>query len=212
MGRERPRLLLRQVPSSCRRALDVGCGAGAFAAKLAKVVDHVDALDRSPVMIDAARRASPGNVSCILGDVLHDPLPPEGYDAIFSICALHHMPLGDALHRLDAALRPVGVLAALGLPRPHLLRELPYEVTAVAGHQLFGAAFAVARSTGRRRWYETEPTHAIMPVALDPPLTTRQVGEQAAAALPGVQVRRLVFWRYYLLWQKPCNESKLVTT
>lgn len=63
------RLLLGQLPRPCRRALDVGCGAGAFAVKLAQRVGTVDALDRSPVMIEAARRATPSNVTCILGDV-----------------------------------------------------------------------------------------------------------------------------------------------
>jgi hypothetical protein len=43
----------------------------------------------------------------------------------------------------------------------------------------------------------------IMPVVLDPSLTTRQVRQQASARLPGVHVRRLVFWRYFLLWHKP---------
>jgi hypothetical protein len=36
-----------------------------------------------------------------------------------------------------------------------------------------------------------------------PPLTTRQVRQQASAILPGAHVRRLVFWHYFLLWQKP---------
>ena len=48
-----------------------------------------------------------------------------------------------------------------------------------------------------------EPNRAIMPVVLDPSLTTRQVRQQASAFLPGAHVRRLVFWRYFLLWQKP---------
>jgi hypothetical protein len=48
-----------------------------------------------------------------------------------------------------------------------------------------------------------EPNSAIMPVVLDPSLTTRQVRHQASALLPGAHVRRLVFWRYFLLWQKP---------
>lgn len=64
------RLLLRQLPHRCARALDVGCGAGRFATKLAGRVEHVDALDRSPVMIDAARAVTPGNVTCLIGDFL----------------------------------------------------------------------------------------------------------------------------------------------
>jgi hypothetical protein len=42
-----------------------------------------------------------------------------------------------------------------------------------------------------------------MPVVMDPPLTTREAARQAALVLPGVRVRRILFWRYLLIWQKP---------
>src|SRR5260370_24027082 len=57
------RLLLRHLPRPCSRVLDVGCGAGAFAAKLATRAGHVDALDRSPAMIEQARSVVPANVT-----------------------------------------------------------------------------------------------------------------------------------------------------
>jgi ubiquinone/menaquinone biosynthesis C-methylase UbiE len=50
------RLLLRHLPRPCNRVLDVGCDAGAFAVELAKRAERVDALDRSPVMVEEARR------------------------------------------------------------------------------------------------------------------------------------------------------------
>ena len=84
-----------------------------------------------------------------------------------------------------------------------LPRELPAEAAAAIGHRLLGAAFAIRRARGRGRWYAKDPGHARMPVVLDPSLTTRQVRQQATALLPGAQVRRLLFWRYLLVWQKP---------
>jgi SAM-dependent methyltransferase len=197
------RLLLGYLPRPCERVLDVGCGAGALAARLAGRAGHVDALDRSPVMIEAARRAVPGNVTCILGDVMRDPLPGGHYDAIVSDTALHHMPLGDVLPRLAAALRPGGVLAAVALPRGDLPRDAAAELAGAAGYRVLGAAFAVLRATGRGSWYERPPSHAAMPMVLDPPLTTRQVRVVAAATLPGAWVRRLAYWRYLLVWQRP---------
>lgn len=171
--------------------------------ELAKRAERVDALDRSPAMIEEARRVVPPNVTCILADLLQEPLPDTAYDAIVSVSALHHVSLPEALPRLAGALRPGGVLAAAALPRRDLLRELPAELTAVIGHRLFGTAFAILRTIGAGRWYAKEPNHSIMPVVLDPSLTTRQVRHQVSALLPGAQVRRLVFWRYFLLWQKP---------
>jgi SAM-dependent methyltransferase len=196
------RLLLRQLPQPCGRVLDVGCGAGALAAQLASRARHVDALDRSPTMIDLARLVTPSNVTCVLGDVLLEPLPDGHYDAIVSNTALHHMPLDQALPRLAAALRPGGVLAVVALPRIDLLRELPAEACGAIGQRVLGAGFAVLRASRGGGWFAMEPSHAIMPV-LDGSLTTRQVRQQAAALLPGARVRRLVFWRYFLLWRKP---------
>jgi hypothetical protein len=51
--------------------------------------------------------------------------------------------------------------------------------------------------------YAKDPDHEAMPVVMDPSLTTREVARQAAAVLPGVRVRRLLYWRYLLLWRKP---------
>ncbi len=150
----------------------------------------------------------PGNVSCILADVLHDPLPAEDYDAVFSISALHHMPLRDALPRLAATLRPGGVLAAVGLPRRDLPREVPIELLAAAAHRLFGAIFLAARLAGDRSWFAPDGVDATMPVVLNPPLTTREVRQQASAVLADAQVRRLVFWRYLLLWRKPRQQQR----
>lgn len=153
-------------------------------------------------MIKEARRVAPANVSCILADLLQDPLPDAGYDAIVSISAMHHMLLEEVLPRLAGALRPGGVLAAAALPRLDLPRELAAELTAAIGHRLFGTAFVILRTIGNGQWYAKEP-HALMPVLLDPSLTTCQVRQQASALLPGAHVRRLVFWRYFLLWHKP---------
>jgi SAM-dependent methyltransferase len=201
------RLLLRQIPVPCERALDVGCGAGTFAARLAGHAWQVDAADRSPVMIDAARAVVPGNVTCLLSDVMRDELAAEGYDAIFSISALHHLELEEALRRLAAALRPGGVLAVIALPRQDWPREIPVELVATAGYRLLGAAFAAARFASRGTWFALETDHDAMPVVLDPPLTTRAVRTTAMAVLPGARVRRLVYWRYLLTWTKPANPA-----
>jgi SAM-dependent methyltransferase len=200
-------LLARHLPRSCEHVLDVGCGAGAFAAELAQQVRHVDAIDSSPVMIEVAKQVTPNNVTCILGDVMHETLPAERYDAIVSVTALHHLPLEDALRRLSSALRPGGVIAAVALPRPDLARELPVEVVAAAGHRLLGVAFAALRASGGGSWYRRDSTREEMPKVLDPPLTTREVRQRATATLPGARVRRLVFWRYFLRWQKPADPA-----
>ena len=200
------RLLLRQLPQRCHRVLDVGCGAGSFAAALAQRSKQVDAVDRSAAMIEEAKRRTPDNVNCVRADVLVDALPCKDYDAIFSITALHHMPLQDALTVLADALRPGGVLAAVALPRRDLRRELPVEIGAAAGHRLLGALFLAKRWLGGGGGFAKDLDRSSMPVVMDPPLTTREVAGLAAPLLPGVRVRRLLFWRYLLIWHKPITQ------
>ena len=197
-------LLLRYLPRPCSQVLDVGCGAGALAAELATRSQHVDALDRSPAMIDLARLVTPSNVTCLLGDVLLEALPDAHYDAIVSNTALHHMRLDQVLPRLARALRPGGVLAVVALPQIDLPREIAAEACAAVAHRVLGAGFAILRVSRGGGFYGMEPSHAIMPM-VGGNLTTRQVRQQAAALLPGAQVRRLVFWRYLLLWRKPVD-------
>ncbi|MDQ3474268.1 MAG: class I SAM-dependent methyltransferase [Acidobacteriota bacterium] len=46
--------LLRQLPSPCVHSLDIGCGTGSFARRLAERSQQVLALDLSPEMIRIA--------------------------------------------------------------------------------------------------------------------------------------------------------------
>ncbi|RJQ77829.1 class I SAM-dependent methyltransferase [Pseudonocardiaceae bacterium YIM PH 21723] len=190
------RLLLREVPAGSDRVLDVGCGTGALASRLAERATAVDALDIDPDMIDTARRRVPGNVRCLLADAMEHPLEASGYDAIVSLTTLHHLPLEPALRRLSAAVRPGGVLAVVAMPRIDLPRDLPVELLAIAGQRALGAAFGVL---GR---YQREEADVSMPTK-GSDLTTAQVRDVATRVLPGSHVRRLVFWRYLLRWQRP---------
>jgi 2-polyprenyl-3-methyl-5-hydroxy-6-metoxy-1,4-benzoquinol methylase len=189
-------LLLRALPDRCDRVLDAGCGAGDLAAVLAGRAARVDAVDRSPGMVALARTRVPANVAVTEADVLRSALPPGGHDAVVSVSVLHHLPLEEALVSLSAALRPGGVLVVLALPRADLPRELPVEAAAAVLHRVVGPA---RRVRGRG----DVPTPG-MPVR-GPELTVREVRRRAAAVLPGVRVRRLLFWRYLLVWRRPAG-------
>ena len=195
------RLLLETVPRGAARVLEVGCGAGRLARQIAARAKQVDAIDRDAAVIALARSTAPDNVKYVLGDVMDYPLATESYDAVVSMAELHHLPLRPALQRFAIALRPGGVLAAISHPRRELPRELPVELAASAWHHLLGLQLTLS---GYRRHPELRhhAHHAQMPVR-DPRLNTRQVREQASTVLPDVSVRRLLLWRYLLVWRKP---------
>src|SRR6266550_8497056 len=112
--------LLRQLPTNCRKVLEIGCGTGAFARQLAQHSQHVLALDLSPEMIRLARERSAKfpNIEFQVADVLDRSLPVEDFDCIASIATLHHLPLSEIFSKMKAALKPGGVLLVLDLFEP----------------------------------------------------------------------------------------------
>ncbi len=121
------RWLLHQLPPAPQDVLDVGCGAGGLAAKLAARAAHVDAVDVSAPMIARARarHATTGNIRWLVGDLLDPALPVkhEGYDVVTALSSVHHMPLQPVLGRLEGLVRPGGVLAVIGFYRQATLTD-----------------------------------------------------------------------------------------
>ena len=134
-------LLLRSVPAGAQRVLDVGCGAGTLARKLAGSVPHVDGVDLSPVMIEAARRDAPSNVTFSVGDgqlTLSTHGAEASYDADRSARpVLHHLPAGRGAAPAWRGWPPGrragpswASAVATSRPRRPAPRELPVDVAA----------------------------------------------------------------------------------
>jgi SAM-dependent methyltransferase len=191
--------LLRRLPAGCRRALDAGCGAGAFARLLAARVELVDAVDRSHVMIGRARAAAGGsNVRWLCGDLLDATLPlnPDGYDLVTALSSVHHMPLRPALARLSTVVRPGGVLAVVGCYRPAAVGDYLLDALAVPANWAMGAVLAARGRAG-------QPQDEDMPVRWPPETALTDIRHAAADLLPGARIRRLLFFRYGLEWTRP---------
>ena len=91
--------------------LDLGCGTGELAARIAASGARVWALDADPAMVAAARERL-GTERVLLADG-HDFALPEPVDAVFSNAALHWMPRpAEVIAGVRAALRPGGRFVA----------------------------------------------------------------------------------------------------
>jgi len=190
--------LLQQLPERSERALDVGCGAGRLTGRLAARAQRVDALDRSSVMLDRARRRYPtaDNVTWVEGDLLDPevPLTTGGYDAVVAVSSLHHMALQPALDRLADLLRPGGVLAVVGHYRRSTVGDLALEAVSLPANAAVGMALALRGTAGR-------PDDDGMPV-LAPTTTLADLRAAVRERLPGATLRRGLFWRYLLTWRR----------
>jgi SAM-dependent methyltransferase len=184
------RLILEAVPAGCQRALDVGCGEGMLARRLARRVPYVAGIDRDAASIELARRQDPdGKIGFICGDFLTHPFAPASFGMITSVAALHHMDARAALERMGRLLVPGGTLAIVGLARSRLPADLPWDAAAVVAN--------LGYRLTRTHWEQPSPT------AWPPPLSYAEMQALARRALPGVRYRRHLLWRYCLIWVKP---------
>jgi trans-aconitate methyltransferase len=91
--------------------LDLGCGTGELAARIAATGARVIALDSDPAMVAAAAERL-GRANTLLADG-HSFRLAEPVDAVFSNAALHWMPRqAEVVARVRAALRPGGRFVA----------------------------------------------------------------------------------------------------
>ncbi|MER5181520.1 class I SAM-dependent methyltransferase [Streptomyces sp. NPDC002896] len=183
--------ILRAVREGCSDALDVGCGDGLLARKLAGRAKRVTGIDKSPEMIACAREFAAGypDLTFIEGDFLTAELPTAEYDFICSVTTIHHMEFEAALTRMRELLRPGGRLVVVGLAREASVGEW---ATLIAAAPIVRITKVLRRARGPEG----------MPVAV-PQMSYGQVRAAARRLLPGVRYRRHVLRRYSLTWEKP---------
>jgi SAM-dependent methyltransferase len=192
------RLLLRHVPHGCRTALDVGCGAGRFAYRLAGLGVEVDAIDPSAEVLAQARAsAGQGAPRFEQADVTEVALPEGRYDFISCLASIHHVPFGTVAALRDA-LAPGGVLVILGCYPEKSRLDWAWSLAAVPVNA--AVRLAVAGADRVRPDGKTGPRSVKAPVKR-PTMPLVQVRQEAAVLLPGCSVRRLLFWRYLLVFR-----------
>ena len=196
--------LLDQLPSKGDIALDIGCGTGAFSRLLAKRFERVIALDLSPNAIEIARQRSQDyrNIDYQVADIEMWKLPLEKFDSIVSIATLHHLSVENLLPDLKAALKPGGKLVVLDLLKYESIKDYVSDLIAVPLNKLF---LLQNRHIAR-------PLEAIEVMKehlrTDEFLTLSQVKQIYLNSLDKAKIRKHLFWRYSVVWQKQLSENK----
>ncbi|MFE9019768.1 class I SAM-dependent methyltransferase [Streptomyces sp. NPDC007808] len=185
------RAVLAAVPEDCGAALDVGCGDGLLARKLATRAASVTGVDRSARMIRLAREQPPGDVTYVEGDYLEEGILPEGaYDFVSAVAVVHHAPFEKAVGRLVRLLAPGGRLVIVGMAYDRTPLDWVISCCGVPVNLLETC----------RRGGEAGPVD--MPVE-DSSMHWGEVRQAALRLLPGCRFRRRLLWRYTVVWDKP---------
>ena len=110
-------VILGAVPPGCGSALEVGCGDGMLAGRLAERSADVTGIDRDRRMIALARSqfGEDARVRFIEADFLAHDFPAASFDFACANTSLHHIDFGAALTAMVRVPRPGGRLAVIGL-------------------------------------------------------------------------------------------------
>ena len=184
------RVILNAVPPGCGTAIDIGCGDGMLACKLALRCAAVTGIDQDERMIEVAQARGNGTpaVSFVQGDFLSYPLADASFDFACANTALHHMNFAAALTKMTRILRLGGRLAVVGLANNASPADLMIDAVGIPANYWY-------------KWTRGEgnPGAPIM----GPDMTWSQVRKTATRLLPGHRYRRHLLWRYSLTWTKP---------
>jgi SAM-dependent methyltransferase len=194
--------ILRNLPARREAAVDIGCGKGVLAGKLAAHFARVTGVDRNDGMAAAASACLLDfpHVSIHRGDFadFSSTSCDGGADLITMVAVLHHLDLDDTLARIPRLLAPGGRLLVVGLARAESLADLAFDVVSGAVNPVMGMIKHPRAARLQQRTLEEQP---VMPM-MDPTTTVAEITKAARARLPGCSVRRRLFFRYTLRWEK----------
>lgn len=94
--RKRTRFILERCPHGA--GLDVGCGTGVLAGRLAASGYEMTGVDPSEGMLDVMRSHTPG-VTAVHGSGTSLPFPADSFDLVYCVAVMHHVAAPDDVHQ-----------------------------------------------------------------------------------------------------------------
>ena len=188
--------VLRQADKTRRdggvAALDIGCGAGDLLVKLSERFSRVVGVEADPATADAARRATRELPSVSVMEA-EFPVDDRRYDFVSMVAVLHHLPLAQGVAAARAAVAPGGRLVIVGVSREEGRVDLALSLVSVVLNPVVGMLKHPRRA-------ESVPVGMTAPTA---PASESfdQIRAVMRERLPGVRLRRGLFWRYRAVWR-----------
>lgn len=175
-------------------AMDVGCGTGNLIEHLSRMFPRVIGVEPDPGTAAIATAHFSGSASVRIEQRPFGQEEPDVHDLIVFVASLHHMPLSATLQEAKRSLRRHGRIVIVGIAR-EAPADTPLSLISLALNPLVGLVRHPCRAT--------QPlSHMQAPTAA---ATQSFEGIQRVArnVLPGIRMRRQLFWRYTATWTSP---------
>jgi 2-polyprenyl-3-methyl-5-hydroxy-6-metoxy-1,4-benzoquinol methylase len=181
---------LRRIAAQHRGdVLDVGCGDGLLAERLAPVSRSVTAIEPDPATLQRAwvRLASVPNATVAQDSFENFDAGSRRFDLITLVATLHHMDMRAALTKARGLLTASGEIAVVGLSANKTLRDWLWSGLCLPAVRLGSCRHRETRDIGVA---VAEPAESLDEI--------RQVADEV---LPGATIRRALYYRYLLRWR-----------
>jgi 2-polyprenyl-3-methyl-5-hydroxy-6-metoxy-1,4-benzoquinol methylase len=171
--------------------LDVGCGDGLLAQRLAPVSRSVTAVDPDSTAVQRATdRLAPHDHVRVWQQSFESYEPgSRRFDLVTFVASLHHLDLRASLVKARDLLKPAGEIAVVGLSVNKTVRDWVWAAICVPPARIGS-------------WLNSE-TRDVGVVVTDPREGLDDIRRTVDEVLPGATLRRALYYRYLLRWAKP---------
>lgn len=191
--------LIKFVPNNAETCLDIGCGKGELSFMLSRKSKKVVAVDLADKMIESAKVLYPNkNINYICGNILDMKFENNSLDVIITTATAHHLPYEWLLCFAKDKLKKGGKLIILDLVKAKSLSD----------YIIWGSAFIPnivmnLIKNGRMPKYDAHSKEVWERHGKhDTYMTMDEVKSLAKKHVATAKIKRKLFWRYLLVWQK----------
>lgn len=191
--------LIKLVPNNIETCLDIGCGKGELSFMLSKKSRKVIAVDLADKMIEKAKELYPNeNIEYICGNILDMKFENNSLDVIITTATAHHLPYEWLLCFAKNKLKKYGKLIILDLVKAKSLSDYIIWGSAIIPNIVMNLIKNGKLQKDDDHSKEVWERH----VKYDRYMTIDEIKSLAQKHISTAKIRRKLFWRYLLVWQK----------
>lgn len=191
--------LLKFIPAKVETCLDIGCGKGELSFMLSKKSRKVIAVDIADKMVERAKILHFNeNIEYIYGNILDMEFENDSLDVIITTATAHHLPYEWLLCFAKDKLKRGGRLIILDLVKAKSFSD----------YVLWGSAFIpnIIMNLIKNGRLHKDDAHSKEVWERhgknDKYMTMDEIRSLAHKHLPTAEIKRKLFWRYVLIWEK----------